>query len=166
MFNRYAPHVANLVKVYGYRSLIVTTDSDIALGALEAELPKWGLQALQIYTRDTKRIGPEIFGRVQRLEHAYGKGKDHTGPLVESWTEFYGFTVDLNLLAACDGFVGKFTSNLARIAFALMAARHQCMLPYVSLDSYYCAGGAGKSFDSKKKRKPNRHEVEMGTFPC
>lgn len=146
--------------------MIVTTDSNIALETLVAELPKWSLQTLQLYSRDTKRIDPEIFRRVQRLEHAYGKRKDHTRPLVESWTEYYGFTVDLNLLAACDGFVGKFTSNLARIAFALMAARHQCMLPYVSLDSYYCAGRAGRSFDSKKNRKPNPYDVEMGTFSC
>jgi len=146
--------------------LIVTTDSDIALETLKAELQKWNLHTLQLYTRDTKRVDPEIFRQVQRLEHAYRKMKDHTDPLVESWTEFFGFAVDLNLLAACDGFVGKFTSNLARIAFALMTAKHQCMLPYISLDSYFCAGGAGRSFDSNKNREKNQGGVEMGTFPC
>ena len=59
---------------------------------------------------------------------------------------------DVLLMASGDAFVGKFTSNLDRNAFALMAGRlNGCMPPYVSLDSTWCYGGkwtnlAGKEF--------------------
>ena len=45
----------------------------------------------------------------------------------------------LLLLGSTDMFVGKFTSNLDRIAFALMVSRSNgCLPPYVSLDSAWC----------------------------
>ncbi|KAH8091514.1 glycoprotein 6-alpha-L-fucosyltransferase [Aureococcus anophagefferens] len=101
-----------------------------------------------------------------RLEHAYAATSKHA-VLVEPWTEYYGFAADLLLLARCDGFVGKFTSNLSRLAFALMAARKRCMVPYVSLDSFFCAGGGGRSVDSTRNaaRDPDSNRV-MGVFPC
>ena len=48
---------------------------------------------------------------------------------------------DLLLLAACDSFVGKFTSNLARIAYALSSAHRggACLVPWHSLDATWCA---------------------------
>ena len=48
---------------------------------------------------------------------------------------------DLFLLAACDGFVGKFTSNVARLAFALGNAWKggDCVAPFDSLDATWCA---------------------------
>jgi len=49
---------------------------------------------------------------------------------------------------AGDMFVGKFTSNLDRIAFSLLAAAKQGLVPFVSLDSNWCsdwARNAGKS---------------------
>ena len=47
--------------------------------------------------------------------------------------------LDLILMSECDAFVGKFTSNMDRIAFALMTSRINGMAPYVSLDSKWCA---------------------------
>ena len=47
-----------------------------------------------------------------------------------------------------DAFVGKFTSNLDRIAFSLLSASKQGLVPFVSLDSSWCsdwARNAGKS---------------------
>lgn len=47
--------------------------------------------------------------------------------------------MDLLLLSEGDGFIGKFTSNLDRIAYSLMAARAGGILPFVSLDSAWCS---------------------------
>ena len=164
----YATHVAHMVRAYGYKSLVLATDSDAALAALRAALAHLGLADIGLFVRTDRRVDPTIFKRVQRLEHAYNKGPlgwRRDPPLVEPWTEYYGFAVDLLLLSACDGFVGKFTSNLARIAYALMAARHECLLPYVSLDAFFCFGGGGLSLDSQRARTVRRGRP-MGTFDC
>ena len=49
-----------------------------------------------------------------------------------------GVVDDLALLGRCDAYVGKFTSNLDRIAYSLLAARSGCLKPVVSLDSLWC----------------------------
>eukprot|EP00966_Prymnesium_polylepis_P117498 2716046-Prymnesium_polylepis.2 len=52
------------------------------------------------------------------------------------------------LLAQCDYFVGKFTSNFFRIAYELKAAQCDCAPPFVSLDAPWCfdfAAEIGKS---------------------
>ncbi|KAH8061531.1 glycoprotein 6-alpha-L-fucosyltransferase [Aureococcus anophagefferens] len=161
----YAAPVGDLARRYGYATVVVATDSDAALAAFVAELPRRGLGHLNVVARRS-RVDPSVFGEVQRLEHAYAATSKHA-VLVEPWTEYYGFAADLLLLARCDGFVGKFTSNLSRLAFALMAARKRCMVPYVSLDSFFCAGGGGRSVDSSRNaaRDPDSNRV-MGVFPC
>ena len=52
---------------------------------------------------------------------------------------------DLAILSKCDAFVGKFTSNLDRIAYALIAARSRCLKPFVSLDSLWCHDWSNKN---------------------
>lgn len=59
-----------------------------------------------------------------------------------------GVVDDLAILSRCDAFVGKFTSNLDRIAYALIAAKSRCLKPLVSLDSLWChdwSSDAGRS---------------------
>lgn len=52
--------------------------------------------------------------------------------------EFRDFIVDIMLLADTDGFVGKFTSNVDRIAYSLGVGQRGCAVPFISLDSYWC----------------------------
>ena len=71
--------------------------------------------------------------------HAYNKGPSGgvgCPPTSRAATEYSPSQSDLLLLSACDGFVGKFTSNLARIAYALMAARAVRTTSDVSLDAF------------------------------
>ena len=50
----------------------------------------------------------------------------------------YPCQVDLLLLAQCTAFVGKFTSNFYRAAYALHAAGCECAAPLFSLDAPWC----------------------------
>lgn len=72
------------------------------------------------------------------------------------WRGFLEFLLDLLLLGACDGLVGKHTSNLPRLAFALMIARLGRLPPHVSIDnSTWCVAsrsGKGRS--------------RWGPYPC
>ena len=65
------------------------------------------------------------------------------------------------LAADADGIVGKFTSNLDRIALALSAGRKQCVVPYVSLDVAWCS-------DYGIARNVSRHfrALPGGGFEC
>ena len=65
-------------------------------------------------------------------DHALREGK------LDEFKEAQSAIIDLLLLAEADAFVGKFTSNIDRIAFSLMVARKKSMVPYASLDSTWC----------------------------
>ena len=58
-------------------------------------------------------------------------------------------SIDVMLLAQCDLFVGKMTSNLFRAAYELHSGQCDCAAPFESLDSPWCfdwgvrAGGGG-----------------------
>ena len=55
---------------------------------------------------------------------------------IEEWRSYM---VDIYLLASCDFFVGSFTSNAARLAYALMAGGPQsCAKPFHSGDCNWC----------------------------
>lgn len=60
--------------------------------------------------------------------------------------------VDLLLLAEGDLLVGKFTSNMDRLALSLMAAKKGGLVPYVSLDSKWCSDWGVRSGESKHGR--------------
>ncbi len=85
--------------------------------------------------------------RVERHDPSHGK------PLLwdkRIWMRFYWkqtewsqrvaweATVDMLLLARCDAFVGKFSSNFFRAAYALRAAECDCAPPFASLDAPWC----------------------------
>ena len=141
-----------MILQYGYRSVVVATDTDAALDAFSDELKRLA-PAVKVYARADARVDPKIYKKVKRMEKLFvTEDNGRAPPVVEPWAEYYGFAVDLLALADCDGFLGKFTSNLARAAYALMAHRRSCLLPYVSLDSPFCFGGRGFSRDSRRDR--------------
>ena len=47
-------------------------------------------------------------------------------------------TIDVMLLAQCDLFVGKFSSNYFRAAYELKSAGCDCAAPFESLDHAWC----------------------------
>lgn len=72
------------------------------------------------------------------------------------WTRFSDFLVDLHSIGACDAFLGTFTSNFGRLAFAVMVARKGRTPPYVSLDnSTWCTNA-----------KSTWGVSSYGAFPC
>jgi hypothetical protein len=74
---------------------------------------------------------------------------------LDSYLEAENLIIDIMMLSEGDAFVGKFTSNIDRISFALMCARKGGLLPYTSLDSSWC-------FDFGVKAG----ETPMGRFNC
>jgi hypothetical protein len=153
----YARAAAEMAAQYKYRSLFVATDSDGALAALRASLPAagWPTDAPVFVRRDRQR--KDVNRRAKRVESQFADGS------IDSWSEFYSFIVDVLLLGDSDGLVGKFTSNMDRVAYALMAGRVSAYRPYISLDSAWCFGGLGYSKDSVRNFS---NTTGMGSFKC
>ena len=158
--SEYAVAAGKLAASFGFRSLLVATDSDSALDELRRALPTtpgWPRDAPVLARNDSQRRD-DIRLHMNHIETAWQEGGE-----IEPWQEFYSFLVDVLLLAEGDGFVGKFTSNIDRIVYALMAGRAGCHRPYVSLDAAFCFGGWGLSIDSTVARNAT---TGLGKFPC
>ena len=72
-----------------------------------------------------------------RLQVHYSDANLTSGKL-DAFREGQAALLDILLLSEGDFYVGKFTSNIDRIAFALMVAKKGGLVPYVSLDSTWC----------------------------
>ena len=74
--------------------------------------------------------------------------------LCHSYERALDFLTDVQLIGLGDGFVGKFSSNRARLGYALMAARPPFSLrPYVSLDMQWCFGLACRKDGSEQLKR-------------
>lgn len=71
------------------------------------------------------------------LQINYSDSAMRTG-VADNFAEAQALLIDIFLLAEGDVFVGKFTSNIDRIAFALMCINRGGLVPYISLDISWC----------------------------
>ena len=168
----YAPTVEALVARYKYRAVYLATDSE---DVLREASRRWPDSYLRVLYQPLNRTRYNVFGTAAAR---------HTGLTIERllWAKQYAPTrlqlgltparefdeclVDLFLLARADGFVGSFTSNLDRIAYALMAAYASssasgsggatCLKPYASAGAYWC-------FDHARR---TGRTVDGGSFDC
>ena len=74
----------------------------------------------------------------------------------KEWEQFADFFGDLHHIAACDGLVGKLTSNFDRLALALMTARMGSIPPFISLDNSTYCNNAVSTWGASA----------FGAFPC
>ena len=128
----YAREACGLGARYGFGTLVVATDSDAALAELRAALPAcgWPASAPVVATPAAARGGRQDGDKSgARIEDLMAAG------VVDAAEEFAAVLVDVTVLSDCDAFVGKFTSNLDRLAYALLVFRRRTLAPYASLDT-------------------------------
>lgn len=178
----YMEEAVKLAKQYGYKSIFLATDSaEVVFNTSAYPDFTWIYSPKRSATALGKRPvqkHPEIyldllwgldavkheFSELWRplLQHVPGALAQHPpgfellkqlGDKFDFDLEFRDFLVDLFLLADADGFVGKFTSNFDRMAYALGVGQSGCATPFVSLDSVWCnnfGGETGKSLLTNK----------------
>ena len=126
----YMPSVHRLVAKYGYGSIFVVSDDRATLREAINASALAGLHlvsALETHRPRTSRGQPLKAVRNQPLGKELGTR----------------FMVLALLMAECEGLVGKFSSHLSRLGYALMSARHptrDCLQPFISLDAPWCFG--------------------------
>lgn len=124
----YMVKAQQMAELYGIRHIYLATDSPT------------------VVQEATERYGSEF--TFHHLHYNREKPTTYLNDLIaaqaiDTVAEARQALLDIYLLAECDAFVGKFTSNFDRIAYALMAHRSSSQSnsipPYTSLDSYWCA---------------------------
>lgn len=126
--NTYMESVFHVAKRYGVKSIYLSTDDQAVIdGTNNYTEFTWLYQKLDTSSRSViewdriEDLGLSTFALAQEL------------------------LIDIFLLSEGDIFVGKFTSNVDRIAYALMTVRKSGLAPYLSLDSPWCFDWGVKS---------------------
>jgi hypothetical protein len=102
---------------------------------------KWFYQSDAVVDRSEKK----------KLDWEFNSGSRN----MDNYLEAQLLLIDIFMLAEGDMIMGKFTSNIDRIAFALASAQRRGLIPYHSIDSTWCfdyGSRIGKS--------------QLGTFDC
>jgi len=134
----YMSEIDEYAQRMGVQTIYLATDSNDVLNETAA-YPQYTF----IYMR-MQRKPPE------RLIDIVVDERMHAGETYLTQREVHLATLDMLLLSKCDMFVGKFTSNFFRTAYALKAAECDCAVPFVSLDAPWCFDygvKAGSNFD-------------------
>ncbi|KAL7545460.1 hypothetical protein ACHAWF_008809 [Thalassiosira exigua] len=126
--NTYMERVIPVAKRYGAKSIYLSTDNqEVIDNTSDYTEFTWMYQQLEKSSRSViewdsiKRSNVSTFALAQEV------------------------LLDIFLLAEGDIFIGKFTSNVDRIAYALMTFRKTSLSPYLSLDSPFCFDWGVKS---------------------
>jgi hypothetical protein len=113
-------HKYNLTHIY-----LATDSSDLLESPLEDTYPGWTF----LYVRDMDRGGQRNLETVDFLL---------ANDRIDGCKEARNSLLDILLLSECEVFIGKFSSNLDRLAYSLMYGRTGQYRPYVSLDNAWC----------------------------
>jgi hypothetical protein len=149
---------ARLHARYAFRSVVLASDSRRA----EEHFRRAWAQRTPVYSTGASANmgGDELASKGTNFERSVrglvmrgGRNSLHT---CQEWRQFSDLFGDLHALASCDGLVGKLTSNLDRLALALMAARVGRIPPFISLDNSTWCNNHNSTWGSSK----------YGAFPC
>ena len=126
----YLPAVETMIRRYGFRSIFLATDDAAIAAAAAASAPVAGVR---IHGPSAAELTAASASR--RFE----KRVMQPGGSFDSFGALQTTLADMVIMGRCDGLVGKFTSNVDRIAYSLMSARAGEPVPYISLDkSAWC----------------------------
>jgi len=108
---------------HGFKSMYVATDDQDALESLRrlAEGAGWKVMSLPFDEVPSRTWGKEY--------HKTGQILDDMVDNIDAYSETLSSLLDVHLMAAAEGFVGRFDGNLGNVAYALMAARTQALPP-------------------------------------
>jgi hypothetical protein len=126
--------IRSIIFRYGFKSIFIATDDDHVIH----ETGRWP-QFKWFFLRDQER------GVLKNNSWTENLAKKRFDNFIEAQNTL----VDMSLMSEGDAFVGKFTSNIDRLTYALQVAKKQSLVPYVSLDSTWCMDHgqqAGTSF--------------------
>jgi len=131
----YIPHIDTMIRKYAFKYIFLASDDPKILGELSNYYKDANVEVLTRSSKLTKKLD-DIWKRHDNwtIEKVLEKN------LINGREVFEDSMLDILLLSEGDAFVGKFTSNVARLAFELMYTKEnkECIRPFVSLDASWC----------------------------
>eukprot|EP00466_Bigelowiella_natans_P018895 jgi/Bigna1/79635/fgenesh1_pg.64_\ len=124
-FSRYMLEAKRMKELYDVSDIYLATDSD----AIYDEISEYESEFNFHFVRNMAR--GDIRNRMS-IDDALEQGK------IDGCKEAQNVLIDLYLLGDADFFIGKFSSNMDRIAYNLQFARKLVFPPFVSLDNAWC----------------------------
>jgi len=131
-FATYMQHVDRMAKEYDIKHIYLATDSD---SVIKDEVPKYPQYTFH-YIKDMDRGGIRNKTPIDDLLK-FGK--------LDGCKEAENSMLDMYMLSMADAYIGKFSSNIDRVAYNLMFARTGAHQPYISLDNNWCFDFAVRS---------------------
>lgn len=122
----YMTHARKMIERYNYKSIFLATDDP---GVFKEAVEKYP-EITWLY-----RSGVEGY----KLEGGMIFENGVKAGIVDYKKAVANYLIDLFMLADADGFLGKFTSNLGRLALSLHYGQKRCMYPFISMDSFWCS---------------------------
>lgn len=124
-----------MMKLYTFNAIFIATDVDSVLAEARA-LTKSNALGIPLLTPPQRVSTAKLR---ENLEHIDKRYEDTVKlGLVNVTTDTREVLRDIHLLSEADGFVGKFSSNVDRIAVALSYGKKQCAIPHTSFDATWC----------------------------
>lgn len=145
----YAPYARAMVAAHGLGAVFIATDDEAIIAEARANaFELFGVSGpSKVYAIELNRsmYYLDLMDAVLKGKQSQGD-EGETQPAFDPRADALAAMTDLLLLADCDALVVKFTSNLGRQALALSNAFKggDCVVPYLSLDSPWCAGHGKK----------------------
>ena len=129
---------ATLVMVdrYQIHDVVVASDSAAEREKFVASLPRC-VRVTTPVTEPSQLVGDSLLDRQTTVEYRWQEDA------LAGANDLRAFLTDVGTLGTCSAFVGKLTSNVARLILEIMSARRGRVVPYVSLDAAWCFGGRG-----------------------
>jgi hypothetical protein len=122
---------------YGSKTVFLATDDAAVVATMRRE---YGKEFRFVHQTMNRVVLGGLYERNQR-DRRYTLDTCHESGACDAVEDFTTMMVDLALMRDCDYLVGAFSTNVARLAYELMVAKHGCYPPFISLDMPWCHGG-------------------------
>ena len=130
----------------------------------EARSGKYTKEGFEFVIQSFNRSAFDIDTRSDEFKHLHpswnsGPGNFdtvHAAGLSNANLDVQTIMTDVELLARSDFMVSAFSTNVARLAYELNAARRNCLVPFVSVDIPWCHNNGqamGKKFLTEKNMR-------------
>ncbi len=123
-FDYYMKQADLFQKRYGIKHIYLATDSAKVVKTLD-KYPKWNFMVL-------KDIGRGGLRNKVPVDDLLNSGR------LDGCKEGADSFIDMHLLGESDAFLGKFSSNIDRVAYNFIFARNRGHRPHISLDNSWC----------------------------
>lgn len=136
----YMKEAKKMKEKYGYKSIFLATD-DVEVVEATKDYPefKW-LYRPELATMAKNHLNSKWETQDIAFDdkEVLSLGFDRDDKPIDFAQVAQDYMKDVLMMGDADGLVGKFTSNVARLAVTASYGQKKCLYPFISMDAYWC----------------------------